>query len=107
MLYAPKEFSHKSTNLIVSNSYIRHYSAHLWRIIYLISSNNVYMSLPKKFYNNSSSIPHVFVGYEIFIYSGLKWLKRVVSRWVIGYRLGVLTWNRKLALHKSKQFKKK
>jgi ribosomal protein S19 len=75
--------------------------------MFLINSNNVYNTLTKKIYNSSSSIPSMFIGYEIFIYSGLKWLSRVITKWSVGLKFGSLSWNRKRALFKSKQLKKK
>lgn len=83
-----------------------YYSSHVWRLMYLINSNKVYNTLTKKLYNSSSNIPNMFVGYEIFIYSGLKWLTRFINRWMVGLKIGVFSWNRKRSLFKSKQLKK-
>ena len=92
----------KYSKLRVSN-----FSPHIWRLMYLIHSNNVYNALTKKIQNGSTTIPTLFLNYEIFVYSGLKWLSRVVSKWSVGFKTGSLTWNRKRALYKSKQVKKK
>lgn len=92
---------------LLSKSKISYYSTHLWRLMFLINSNNVYNTLTKKIYNNSSNIPTMFIGYEVFIYSGLKWLSRIITKWSVGLKFGVLSWNRKLALYKFKQLKKK
>jgi ribosomal protein S19 len=105
MLYV--KHNNKSTSPLLSKPKTKYYSTHLWRLMFLINSNTVYNTLTKKIYNNSSSIPLMFIGYEVFIYSGLKWLSRIISKWSVGLRFGVLSWNRKLALYKFKQLKKK
>lgn len=105
MLYVKDKHSKSKKNLF--NLTPKYYCNHMWRLIYLINSNNVYNTLLKKFYNGSSTIPNTFIGYEIFIYSGLKWLSRVINKWSTGLKLGTLSWNRKRALFKSKLLKKK
>ena len=75
--------------------------------MYLTNSSSVYRTLIKKIYSGSSTIPFMFVSHEIFVYSGLKWLSRTITRWTVGFKFGSLTWNRKLALYKLKQLKKK
>jgi ribosomal protein S19 len=94
-----------------SNNYslkrISYFSTHIWRLMYLINSNKVYNTFFKKVYTNASTIPYMFTGYEVFIYSGLKWLSRVINRWMVGIKIGILVWNRKRSLYKSKQLKKK
>lgn len=75
--------------------------------MYLIGSNKVYTNLVKKLFSSTSVIPSILIGYEVFIYSGLRWLLRTLSRWSVGYKLGTLTWNRKIALYKLKLLKKK
>jgi hypothetical protein len=69
MLYV----KHSTTdNHLLSKPKIKHYSTHLWRLMFLINSNSVYNTLTKKVYNSSSTIPFMFIGHEVFIYSGLK-----------------------------------
>jgi ribosomal protein S19 len=104
MLYAKTSINTK--NLYKLNK-INYYSPHIWRLMFLINSNQVYNTLSKKIYNSSSHIPLMFIGEEVFIYSGLKWLSRSLSRWSVGLKFGMLSWNRKRALFKSKQLKKK
>jgi ribosomal protein S19 len=95
-----------TNNNLISKNKIKYYSTHVWRLIYLINSNKLYTNVLKKVYNSSTTIPYLFVGYEILVYSGLKWLLRNISRWKVGLKFGVLVWNRKIALYKSKQLKK-
>lgn len=96
-----------NSNTIISNIKVKYFSMHVWRLIFLINSNKVYSNITKKIYNSSTTIPHIFIGYEVFIYSGMKWISRLISRWKIGLKFGSLVWNRKIALYKSKQLKKK
>jgi hypothetical protein len=60
------------TNSNLSKKKILNYSTHVWRLMYLINSNTVYNTLAKRIYSGSSVIPTMFIGYEVFIYSGLK-----------------------------------
>ena len=103
----PLKLLYGTNNISISNTKIKYYSTHVWRLIYLINSNKVYTNILKKIYNGSTVIPYIFLGYEVFVYSGLKWLSRTISRWKVGLKFGVLVWNRKIALYKSKQLKKK
>jgi len=102
MLYV---ISGKKSNL--SKNKIKYLSNHVWRLVYLITSNPVYNNIVKKIFSGASIVTTAFIGYEVFIYSGLKWLSRFISRWSVGLKLGSLVWNRKIALYKSKQLKKK
>jgi len=61
----------------------------------------------KSIYLRSSIIPNIFVGYSVEIYSGKIWHNRLITKWSVGFKFGELTWNRKLALYKAKQLKKK
>ena len=54
-----------------------------------------------------SVIPIAFLGVKVSIYNGYSLKKKVINRWVVGFKFGELTWNRKLALYKAKQLKKK
>jgi ribosomal protein S19 len=103
MLYGSPTGSNKN----ISKKKILNYSTHVWRLMYLINSNTVYNTLAKRIYSGQSVIPNMFIGYEVFVYSGLKWLSRHITKWSAGYKFGSLTWNRKIALYKTKQLKKK
>lgn len=61
----------------------------------------------KLIYNRASSIPKIFIGYNVKIHSGKSLHNRVVNKWMVGFKFGEFTWNRKLALYKAKQLKKK
>jgi ribosomal protein S19 len=57
-------------------------------------------------FNRSSVIPNAFVNLPVWIYSGKRWHIRLVNKWMVGFKFGEFTWNRKLALYKAKQLKK-
>ena len=85
---------------------INYFSYKTWRLMYLISLNNVHKTSEKKIWYRSTTIPSMYSGCEILIHSGKKFTKKNVNRWMIGFKAGEFTWNRKLALYKSKQKKK-
>jgi hypothetical protein len=49
----------------------------------------------------------MFLKHKVHIHSGKKWVIKLVSRWVIGFRAGEFSWNRRLAIYKAKQLRKK
>jgi ribosomal protein S19 len=59
--------------------------------MFLINSNSVYNTLVKRVYNGSSIMAHMFVGYEVFVYSGMKILSRLVTKWSVGLQFGSLS----------------
>lgn len=92
---------------LIQNKKLSYFSASMWRSIYLISSNPVYHTREKKIYNRSTVIPTIFSGYEVLIHSGKRWHTRRINDWMVGFKAGEFTWNRKYALFKAKQLRKK
>lgn len=92
---------------IVKKIKIKHFGPNLWRSIYLISTNQVYHTREKRIYDRSSTIPLTFINHEILVYSGKRWHTRQINRWMIGFKAGEFTWNRRYALFKAKQLRKK
>ena len=86
---------------------INHISPPTWRKVFLIENNEVFRSKKKIIYDRHSTVPSIFVGSTIKIYSGTKFHTRFVNRWMVGYKFGEFSWTRKLALYKAKQLKKK
>jgi len=84
-----------------------YYSPKIWRYIYLVTNNPIYMISEKKIYNRSSTIPLILLREKSLIYTGRKWHTKKISRWMVGFKFGEFTWNRKLALYKAKQSRKK
>ena len=84
-----------------------HASASTWRKVFLVKNNPLYEAYEKKIYDRSSTVLWLFKGERIRIYSGRRFFTRVVNRWMVGFKFGEFTWNRKIALYKAKQLKKK
>jgi ribosomal protein S19 len=82
-------------------------SPFIWKKIYLYQKSIAFKKTEKKIFNRASTIPSIFSNFEIKIYSGKSWHKRIVNKWMIGFKFGEFTWNRKIALYKSKKLKKK
>jgi ribosomal protein S19 len=43
----------------------------------------------------------------MLVYTGKKLHAKNVNRWMVGYKAGEFTWNKKPALYKAKQMRKK
>lgn len=86
---------------------ISYVAASTWRQIFLIKGNDLYKSKEKFIYDRSSTISPLFSGVQVNIYSGNRFNTKNINPWMIGFKFGEFTWNRKLALYKAKQLKKK
>lgn len=86
---------------------IAYVSASTWRYIFLIQTNDLYWSQERTFYDRSSTIPPFLGDTRIDIYNGRGITKRYVYPQMTGFKVGAFTWNRKLALYKAKQLRKK
>jgi ribosomal protein S19 len=82
-------------------------SEDVWRKVFLCKKSVVFKAREKFIHHRSSIIPKTFLYDEVSIYTGKKWTKRYVNRWMIGYKFGEFTWNKKIALYKAKQLRKK
>ncbi len=80
---------------------------YFWKKIFLYKKHPIFKTAEKKIFSRSSIIPKIFTNLDIKIYSGKSWHRRIVNKWMIGFKFGEFTWNRKLALYKAKQLKKK
>jgi ribosomal protein S19 len=78
-----------------------------WKKMYLYSKLPILKPYEMSVYSRSSIIPEGLLYCEAKIHNGRKWHMHIVSRWIIGFKFGELTWNRRLAVYKSKQLKKK
>lgn len=82
-------------------------SSSTWRKIFLIKYNELHHKKEKIVYDRSSTIPLTFINNRVKIYSGVKLKTNFITRWMVGFKFGEFTWNRKIALYKAKQLKKK
>jgi len=91
----------------VKKSKINYFSSKIWRSIYLISSNSIHHTSEKRIRSRSSVVPAIYTNYEVIIYSGKRWHTKRINTWMVGFKAGEFTWNRRLALYKAKQLRKK
>lgn len=82
-------------------------SEDMWKKIFLAQKSIVFKNQEKLIYHRSSAVPKTFLGDEISIYTGKRWIKRYINRWMVGFKFGEFTWNKKSARYKAKQLKKK
>jgi ribosomal protein S19 len=81
-------------------------SPYIWKKIYLFHQSFVFKGTERNIYNRGSVVPFAFVNLPIKIHSGKRWHSRLVNQWMVGFKFGEFTWNRKIALYKAKQLKK-
>ena len=98
-----KVYKHNNTKTY-KLSYI---SPTTWRQIWLIQSSSIYQDQEKIIHDRSSTIPPIFNGSRVKIYTGRGFTTRNIYSWMNGFKFGEFTWNRKLALYKAKQLRKK
>jgi len=92
--------------LIVHSNKIQFCSPYMWKKIFLFKKSFVFKMIERKIFNRSSIIPSAFLNLTVKIHAGKRWHIRLVNRWMIGFKFGEFTWNRKIALYKAKQLKK-
>lgn len=78
-----------------------------WRKIFLIKYNDLHQKKKKVVFDRSSAVPTTFVRYRVWVYAGSKLKPSSITRWMVGFKFGEFTWNRRLALYKAKQLRKK
>lgn len=81
-------------------------SPYIWKKIFLFKQSFVFKGTERNIFNRASVVPYAFVNLPVKIYSGKRWHIRLINEWMVGYKFGEFTWNRKLALYKAKQLKK-
>lgn len=79
----------------------------VWKIVWLLKNKAVVDMHKKFFYSRSSTIPRIFTNYTLKMHNGRWWKKRFISQWAVGFKFGALIWNRKPAIYKAKQMRKK
>jgi len=83
-------------------------SSQIWKKIFLFQKNSIFKTSEKIFfYNRSSVIPNIYVNSNVLIYMGKRFTRRFINQWMVGFKFGEFTWNRKIALYKAKQIRKK
>nr|APW82399.1 ribosomal protein S19 [Urostyla grandis] len=79
----------------------------IWRKLILIQKSFLFHATRKLIFSRSSTIPRDLTNRRTFIHTGRRFKRRFLSKWSIGYKYGSLTWNRRLAIYKAKQMRKK
>ena len=79
----------------------------IWKKIFFFKQSFVFKMSEKLFYNRSSVVPKIYTNCNVNIYTGKSWHGRFINRWMVGFKIGEFTWNKKVALYKAKQLKKK
>ena len=79
----------------------------MWRLMFLAQGSDVHLAGDKKIKNRSSTVPITLLRKDTMTYTGKRWIFRRVNRWMVGFKFGEFTWNRKYALYKAKQMRKK
>jgi ribosomal protein S19 len=77
------------------------------RQLYLMQDTDLYDGQVLSVTSRGSAIPFAFEPRRVKIYTGRGYTIREMSVWMIGFKFGEFTWNRKLALYKAKQLRKK
>ena len=90
-----------------SSNKLNYLAPNVLRSIYLITLNTVHHNAEKKIYARGSCIPPIYRNQEVIIHRGKGFKTKQINRWIIGFKFGEFTWNRKIALYKAKMKKKK
>jgi len=97
----------KSSEIFKRNSKLNYLSPQVLRSVYLIKLNPMHHFSEKRIFSRGSKIPTLYNGHELVIHRGNKYKVRYSNKWIVGFKFGEFTWNRKIALYKAKQKKKK
>lgn len=88
-------------------SKLNYFAPHILRSLYLIKLNPIHNFSEKRLFTRSSKIPYLYCNKEVLIHRGNYFKQKRINMWNVGFNFGVFTWNRKLAIYKRKQKKKK
>jgi len=86
---------------------IQFFSFNIWRKLFILKKNKFLKPSEKYIYSRASKIPKCFERMVVYIHNGKLWQKKYVYKWMVGYKFGNFAWNKKIALFKAKQLKKK
>ena len=101
MLYNKLDCIKKKSNKL------NYFSSQVIRSVYLIKLSDIHHTSEKKIFSRGSKIPRAYNNHEVVIHRGNKLKVKNINSWIIGFKFGEFTWNRKIAMYKSKQKKKK
>ena len=78
-----------------------------WRQIFLHLSSEVMEDEDKFIYERGSTLTPMLAETSLKIHNGRKYTYRDFNLYSVGFKFGEFTWNRKIALYKEKQLRKK
>merc|ERR1711865_113898 len=97
-----------STRLHKNSNKLNYFSPSVWRQVFLAKVNSDTSLKDCRVFPKSSIIPNSFSGFEIRVHTGNRFTgSRQVNRWMIGFKFGNFSVNRKIAKFKAKQSKRK
>jgi len=93
----------------VYNNKISFCSPLVWRKIYIFRFKPYWLkdSSRKNLFERGTIIPKCFINQRIYLHSGKTLRRRWVNRWMVGFMAGEFVWNRRRAIYKAKQIRKK
>ena len=86
---------------------IPHVGPNTWRQIYLHIANEVIEEQDKFIHERRSTVTPLLASTGMRIYNGKTYTKIMFTPYSVGFKFGEFTWNRKMALYKAKQLRKK
>ena len=96
----------KANKISRKTTKLNYLSSHVFRSLYLIKLSPIHHTSEKKIFSRGSAIPHAYSRFEVVIHRGNRFRTKYVNAWMVGFKFGEFTWNRKIALYKAKQKKK-
>ena len=97
-----------SARLQKNSTKLNYFSPSIWRQVFLIKVNGGISVKERRVFPKSSVIPNLFNDFEIKVHVGNRFTgSRHINRWMVGFKFGNFTVNRKVAKFKAKQLKKK
>lgn len=81
----------------------------VWKKLYVIHYKPYWLrdSTRKNLFERGTIIPKCFAGERIYLHSGKTLRRRWVNKWMVGFMAGEFVWNRRRAIYKAKQIRKK
>lgn len=86
---------------------LSHVGANTWRQIFLHLSSEVIEEQDKFIQERGSTITPLLIKNRLKIHMGKGYISRTINPYMVGFKFGEFTWNRKIALYKAKQLRQK
>lgn len=86
---------------------IQFFAPDVWKKAFICQKKPIFLDTQKHVFNRASTIPNILTHSTILVYAGNQWQRITPSKWSAGFKFGEFTWNRRPALYKAKQLRKK